>query len=159
MTNWTVAPHSPAVIEQLPAMGLVRPPRAPQVVARLLITLVTLVFLALVLGFHALGNPSMINVILKVAAFTYGPLLGLFAFAIFARRRPVDRLVPVVAILAPLICLYVDRNQAALFGTWEVGLEILVLNGAITFAGLWLCSRPAARARYVKGFGTTDEHG
>ncbi|MBK8321190.1 MAG: sodium:solute symporter [Betaproteobacteria bacterium] len=117
------------------------------------------VFLALVLGFHALGNPSMINVILKVAAFTYGPLLGLFAFAIFARRRPVDRLVPVVAILAPLICLYVDRNQAALFGTWEVGLEILVLNGAITFAGLWLCSRPAARARYVKGFGTTDEHG
>jgi hypothetical protein len=104
------------------------------------------VFLALVLGFHWLGNPSMIHVILKVAAFTYGPLLGLFAFAILARRRPADRLVPVVAIAAPVICLVIDRNQAALFGTWEVGLEILVLNGALTFLGLWLISRPAAGA-------------
>ena len=113
------------------------------------------VFLALVLGFHWLGNPSMIHVILKVAAFTYGPLLGLFAFAIFVKRRPMDRLVPVVAIAAPIACLLVDRNQAALFGTWEVGLEILVLNGAITFGGLWFISRPTAVAG--QGFGTADE--
>ncbi len=104
------------------------------------------VFLALVLGFHWLGSPSMINVILKVAAFTYGPLLGLFAFAILTKRRPSDRFVPVVAIAAPVVCLLIDRNQAALFGTWEVGLEILVLNGALTFLGLWLFSRPTAGA-------------
>ena len=100
-------------------------------------------FLLLVLGFHALGNPSMITVILVVAAYTYGPLLGLFAFAMFTRRRPADRWVPVVAIAAPLLCYAVDRFQQALFGDYRIGLEILVLNGTLTFAGLWLASRHA----------------
>jgi len=84
----------------------------------------------------------MISVILVVAAYTYGPLLGLFAFAMFTRRRPLDRWVPVVAIAAPLLCYAVDHYQATLFGDYRIGLEILVLNGALTFAGLWLFSRP-----------------
>ena len=100
------------------------------------------IFLLLVLGFHALGNPSMIGVILVVAAYTYGPLLGLFAFAMLTRRRPRDRWVPVVAIAAPLICYGVDHYQSSLFGGYRIGLEILVLNGALMFAGLWLISRP-----------------
>jgi Na+/proline symporter len=99
------------------------------------------IFLALVLGFHALGSPSMISVILTIAAYTYGPLLGLFAFAMLTKRRPADRRVPLVAIAAPLACYAVDHYQRALFGDYEVGLEILVLNGALTFAGLWLISR------------------
>ena len=103
-------------------------------------------FLLLVLGFHALGNPSMITVILVVAAYTYGPLLGLFAFAMLTRRRPADRWVPLVAIAAPLLCYAVDRYQDALVGGYRIGLEILVLNGALTFAGLWLISRPAPRS-------------
>ena len=104
------------------------------------------VFLLLVLGFHALGNPSMINVILVVAAYTYGPLLGLFAFAMLTRRRPRDRWVPIVAIVAPLLCYAVDHFQQALFGDYRIGLEILVLNGALVFAGLWLASRPGRSA-------------
>jgi Na+/proline symporter len=100
------------------------------------------IFLLLVLGFHALNEPSMISVILVVAAYTYGPLLGLFAFAMFTKRRPIDRWVPVVAIAAPLLCYAVDHYQAALFGDYRIGLEILVLNGALTFAGLRLFSRP-----------------
>ncbi len=103
-------------------------------------------FLVLVLGFHALASPSMITVILVIAAYTYGPLLGLFAFAILARRRPIDRWVPVVAVAAPLACFVVDHYQRALFGRYEVGLEILVLNGALMFAGLWLISPATARA-------------
>ncbi len=98
-------------------------------------------FLFIVLAFHALANPSMITVILVVAAYTYGPLLGLFGFAILTRRRPVDRWVPVVAIAAPLACYAVDHFQRAIFGDYEVGLEILALNGALTFAGLWLISK------------------
>jgi Na+/proline symporter len=101
------------------------------------------VFLALVLAFHALASPSMISVILAIAAFTYGPLLGLFAFAMLAKRRPADRWVPAVAIAAPLACFAIDHYQRALFGDYEVGLEILVLNGALMFAGLWLVSKPA----------------
>jgi hypothetical protein len=94
-----------------------------------------------VLGFEALGSPSMITVILTVAAYTYGPLLGLFAFAIFTRRRVSDRWVPAVAIAAPLLCYAIDHNQQALFGDYRIGLEILVLNGALVFAGLWAISK------------------
>ncbi|HRE14660.1 MAG TPA: sodium:solute symporter [Usitatibacteraceae bacterium] len=98
------------------------------------------VFLLLVLGFHALSSPSMIAVILAVASFTYGPLLGLFAFAVLTRRRPREGAVPWVCVAAPVLCGIVDRNQQALFGSYGIGLEILVLNGAITFAGLWVFS-------------------
>jgi Na+/proline symporter len=108
-------------------------------------------FLLIVLAFHALTNPSMITVILVVAAYTYGPLLGLFAFAILTRRRPADRWVPAVAIAAPLACYAVDHYQRAIFGDYQVGLEILALNGALTFAGLWLCSKRAPNPQVQRG--------
>jgi Na+/proline symporter len=102
-------------------------------------------FLALVLGFRAIDDPSMIGLILKIAAYTYGPLLGLFAFAILCPRRAVnDRAAPAVALAAPTICWVVDAFQARLFGGWQVGLELLVLNGALTWLGLWLLSAPRA---------------
>ena len=99
------------------------------------------VFLALLLVFKAVASPSMIGVILTLAAYTYGPLLGLFAFAILSGRPLRHRWVPVVALAAPATCYAVDRYQRALFGDYEVGLELLVLNGVLTFAGLWLVSR------------------
>jgi len=102
-------------------------------------------FLLLVLGFRALDDPSMIGLILKIAAYTYGPLLGLFAFGLFTRRAVRDRWVPVVALASPAICWVLDRQQAAWFGGWQIGLEMLVLNGAITFALLALVSRRAPR--------------
>jgi len=104
------------------------------------------VFLALVLVFEALGNPSMITVLLTIAAYSYGPLLGLFAFAIFTGRGLDERWVPLVAVAAPAICFAIDRNQATLFGAYRIGLEILAVNGALTFAGLWVISaRPVPR--------------
>ena len=100
------------------------------------------VFLLLLLAFKHLASPSMIGVILTLAAYTYGPLLGLFAFAIFTRRAVRDAWVPAVAIAAPAACLWIDRHQQLLFGAYRMGLEILVVNGILTFAGLWLASRP-----------------
>lgn len=97
-------------------------------------------FMALVMGFKALDDPSMIGLILKLAAFTYGPLLGLFAFGIFTRREVSDRWVPSVALAAPLLCWLLDAYQRQLLGPWELGLEVLLLNGGLTFAGLWLLS-------------------
>ena len=105
-----------------------------------------LLFLALVLGFRALNDASMIGLILKIAAYTYGPLLGLFAFGILTRRAVADRWVPLLALLAPALCWWIDSHQRALLGLWRLGLELLVLNGALTFALLGLASRPAAQA-------------
>ena len=58
-----------------------------------------------------------------------------------------DGWVPLVAVAAPLLCWAIDINQRALFGPWQLGLELLVLNGALTFGGLWLVSRPAPVAQ------------
>lgn len=103
-----------------------------------------LLFLALVMGFQALDDPSMIGLILKIAAFTYGPLLGLFAFGVFTHRVVRDRWVPAIALGAPLLCALIDAHQRTLLGDWQMGLEVLLLNGALTFGGLWLVSTPGA---------------
>lgn len=100
------------------------------------------VFLLVVLVFKWVNNQSMIGVILKVAAYTYGPLLGLFAFGILTRRNVAGRYVPYVAVAAPVICFFIDKFQKTLFGNFEIGLELLIINGALTFLGLLLISKP-----------------
>ena len=102
------------------------------------------VFLLLVMVFKWADNPSMIGLILKLAGYTYGPLLGLFAFGILTRRVVHDAWVPLVALAAPILCFLIDKYQRAIFGTYEVGLELLIINGALTFAGLWFISKRAA---------------
>jgi energy-converting hydrogenase Eha subunit A len=102
----------------------------------------------LVLAFRWVDNPSMIGLILKLAAYTYGPLLGLFLFAMSAprhERQLRSRWTLAVALSAPVICWLIDVNQRALFGRYEVGLELLLFNAAITFGGLWLVSRRVDR--------------
>ncbi|MCW3088639.1 MAG: sodium:solute symporter [Sediminibacterium sp.] len=99
------------------------------------------VFLFFVMLFKWINDPSMIGLILKVAAFTYGPLLGLFTFGILLKRRVNDRLVPIVCIAAPIICFVLDKNQKLIFGSFEIGLELLIINGLLTFLGLLLISR------------------
>lgn len=104
--------------------------------------LFALLFLLFVMVYKWIDSSSMIGVILKVAAYTYGPLLGLFTFGILLKRQVNDRLVPIVCILSPLVCLLIDKYQKALFGSFEIGLELLIINGLITFTGLWLISKP-----------------
>lgn len=99
------------------------------------------VFLLFVMMFKWINNPSMIGVILKIAGYTYGPLLGLFAFGILTHRRVNDKLVPVVAVLAPLLCYVLDRYQREIFGNFQIGLELIIINGLITFIGLFLISK------------------
>jgi Na+/pantothenate symporter len=99
-------------------------------------------FLLLIMVFKWANNPSMIGLILKLAAYTYGPLLGLFAFGILTRRTIHGPWVVVVAFASPLICLGIDTWQAELFATFRIGLELLIINGVMTFAGLWLISSP-----------------
>lgn len=100
------------------------------------------IFLLFVMIFKWVNNPSMIGVILKVATYTYGPLLGLFAFGLLTKRQVKDRVVPIIAIAAPLICFFLDKFQKSIFGDFEIGLELLIINGLLTFIGLLLVSRP-----------------
>ena len=104
---------------------------------------VAFIFLLFVLLFYRINNPSMIGVILKVAAYTYGPLLGLFTFGIITKRSVQDRLVPVVCVAAPIICFFIDKFQKELFGNFQIGSELLILNGLLTFTGLLIISKKA----------------
>ena len=103
--------------------------------------LMAFIFLLFVMVFEWVNNQSMIGVILKVATYTYGPLLGLFAFGILSKRKVNDALVPLVCVAAPLLCLVVDTYQSVLFGHFQIGLELLIINGFFTFIGLLLISR------------------
>ncbi|HEY0298776.1 MAG TPA: sodium:solute symporter [Arachidicoccus sp.] len=98
-------------------------------------------FLILVLVFKWINSNSMIGIILKLAAYTYGPLLGLFAFGIFSKRKVNDRLVPYICFAAPIICFFIDAYQKNIFGNFQIGLELIAINGMLTWLGLWMISK------------------
>lgn len=103
-------------------------------------------FLVLVMLFKLADSPSMIVVILKLASYTYGPLLGLFGFGMLTGRTLHDRLVPFVTIGAPILCAIIEVNQAHLFGSYRLGLELLMVNGLLVFTGLFLISTRRLRS-------------
>ncbi|MBW7869188.1 MAG: sodium:solute symporter [Brumimicrobium sp.] len=106
--------------------------------------IVALSFLLMVLLFKVIDDGSMIWLILKLAGFTYGPLLGLFAFGIFTQRKVIDKWVPLICIIAPTLSYLIDHYQASIFGDFQIGLELLVINGVITFIGLLFISKKRA---------------
>lgn len=98
------------------------------------------VFLIFVLIYKWVSSDSMIGIILKVATYTYGPLLGLFSFSILTHRNLRNDLVPLVCILSPVLCFFLDKYQQYFFGNFHIGLELLLINGIFTFIGLFLIS-------------------
>jgi Na+/proline symporter len=93
-----------------------------------------------ILVFRALNQDSIIDTIYTLAGYTYGPLLGLYAFGLFTKYQVHDKLVPLVAILPPLFTGLLDFNANNWFG-FTLGYEKLMLNGAITFFMLWLMQK------------------
>jgi Na+/proline symporter len=91
-----------------------------------------------ILGFQALNSKAIIDAIFTLASYTYGPLLGLFAFGLFHQAKAQDRWVPLVCCVAPLLCFVLQTNSAAWFHGYKLGFELLILNGLLTFVGLWL---------------------
>ena len=101
----------------------------------------TVVFMICILIFKWINNKSIINIILDLAGYTYGPLLGLFSFGILTRRKLRDGIsVTFVCLLAPVACYIISRNSAAWFGGYQIGFELLLINGFLTFMGLWFLS-------------------
>ena len=101
--------------------------------------LVVALFVVFTLIFKAVNSTSVIDAIYIMASYTYGPLLGLFAFGMFTRRQPRDRWIPLVAIASPLLCYALNLSVARATG-YHFGYELLMLNGLLTFAGLWALS-------------------
>lgn len=95
------------------------------------------VFVGFILGFRALNSTNLINAIYTIVSYTYGPLLGLFAYGLFTRQPVTDRLVPYIALASPLLCYGLDMLAQHLW-QYKFGYELLMLNGAITFIGLWI---------------------
>jgi len=96
-----------------------------------------------IIVFNAVNSTSTIDAVYKLASYTYGPLLGMFAFGIFTRRAVRDRGVPIVAVLAPVLCLILQLNSERWFGGYKFSYELLLLNAGFTFLGLLLLSRKA----------------
>ena len=98
----------------------------------------TLIFLILVIIFKVINDKSIIGLILKIAGYTYGPLLGLFAFGILTKHQIKDKLTLWVCLAAPIITYalstYLEKAEYA----YQIGIEVLIINGIITFLGLWL---------------------
>lgn len=99
----------------------------------------TLLFVAFILGFRAIGSTSVIDAIYVIAGYTYGPLLGLFAFGMTTRRRVRERWVPLIAVASPLLCYALDSLTLARFG-YKFGYELLLLNALLTYLALLLTS-------------------
>lgn len=100
---------------------------------------ISILFALIILVFKAVNNRSVIDAIYMIASYTYGPLLGLFLFGLFTRRKPADKWVPYICIVSPLICFTTDY-LAKHYAGYTFGYEMLMLNGFITFAGLWVSS-------------------
>lgn len=96
---------------------------------------VVMLFIASVIIFDFIGSKSVINAIYIMCGYTYGPLLGLFAFSMFTRQGVRDRIVPYICLASPLICFGID-TAAQYYYDYHFGYELLMLNGFLTFAGL-----------------------
>jgi Na+/proline symporter len=94
------------------------------------------IFVIFILIFRAANSTSLIDAVYILASYTYGPLLGLFTFGLFTRKQPCDRLVPYICIASPLICYTVDSIAQQLWD-YHFGYELLMLNGLLTFLGLY----------------------
>ncbi len=98
-----------------------------------------LCFVLFILLFRYTNSTSLIDAIYILVGYTYGPLLGLFAFGLFTRRQPNDRLVPYLCVASPLVCFVLDVTMQRLL-SYHFGYELLMLNGLLTFVGLFLTS-------------------
>ena len=99
-----------------------------------------LLFVVFILAFKALNSTSVIDAIYIICSYTYGPLLGLFAFGLFTRWQVKDRCVPYIAIISPVICFAIETITRQTTG-YEFGYELLMVNGFLTFVGLYLCRK------------------
>ena len=102
---------------------------------------ISVVLGGVIMLFRAINDQSVISALFTFAGYTYGPLLGLYAFGLFTRRPVRDRWIPLLAILSPVVSFLLSHFSAILFRGYQFGFELLIVNGTIMFLGLLLVSR------------------
>ena len=102
------------------------------------------VFILCVLLFELVNSQSVLDAIYTLCGYTYGPLLGLFAYALITKRGVNDRAVPAIAVASPVICFAADWLTSH-YTSYRFGYELLMLNGLLTFIGLWATSLKAGK--------------
>lgn len=100
----------------------------------------SLLFLIIIVVFREINERSVIDAVLQIAGYTYGPLLGLFAFGLSTKRSVVGPAVPVIAVIAPLLSWLIATNAPLWFNGYRIGIEVLVINGLLVYLGLWMLS-------------------
>ena len=102
-----------------------------------------LMFLVIIV-FNAINDASVVKMIFRVASYTYGPLLGLYAFGLFMKSKTVnDKLVPMICVISPAICFLITQYSSLFLGDYLIDNELIIVNSLITFIGLLLISKPA----------------
>ena len=100
--------------------------------------LMALLIIFAIISFRLINNQAVIAQLFTFAGYTYGPLLGLYSFGMFTKLKVHDRFIPVVAILAPVLSYFISQYSAQIFDGYQIGFELLIINGALTFLGLLL---------------------
>jgi Na+/proline symporter len=103
--------------------------------------IISFVLFLVILLFNLISDESVISSLFKAAGYTYGPLLGLYAFGLFTKKNVKDKFVPIVCILSPIISFLINAYSVELFNGYQFNFEILIVNGLITFVGLFLISK------------------
>jgi len=98
------------------------------------------VFFVCILLFRALNDKAVIDKLFTIAGYTYGPLLGLYSFGLFTKRRVNDRATPFIAVFSPAVCWILSKYSVELLNGYKFGFELLLLNGLIMYTGLWIFS-------------------
>ncbi|HOS71605.1 MAG TPA: sodium:solute symporter [Bacteroidales bacterium] len=99
---------------------------------------------ACIMIFRIVNDRAVIDMLFTLVSYSYGPLLGLYTFGLFTRRKARDRLTPLIAVLSPVICYFLSENSVLLLNGYRFGFELIFLNGFLTFAGLLAFSRTKA---------------
>lgn len=94
-----------------------------------------------ILVFKAINDDSIVVAVFRVAGYTYGPILGLFLFGMYSKRKVIDKWVPTVGVLAPVICYFISKYSEILLNGYRFGFELLILNGLVTWVGLLIISK------------------
>lgn len=101
--------------------------------------LMAAVFVVIIYIFRAVNSTSLIDAIYVMVSYTYGPLLGLYTFGLFTKKVARDQYIPIIALSSPIICYLLQALAGSCFG-YRFGYELLMLNGLLTFSGLWFTS-------------------
>jgi Na+/proline symporter len=107
--------------------------------------MMAVILIVVIIIYELINNPVIVNAVFTVAGYTYGPLLGLYAFGLLTKIKVIDKWIPYVCLIAPCLCYILNEHSVQWFNGYKMGFELLILNALLTFTGLLLSAVSLAR--------------